>query len=184
MGDADLAFLAFDRFLGGLPAGVQLFSLLKANPRLLDLLATILGSAPRLAEQLSRRPKVLDAVLDPGFFDLAAHGSRDGAADRRGDARRACALDEVADRARIVGKEQAFRIGVRVLSETAGAAEAGLAFSQLAGPAARPPACGGDGGRGAPPRPRAGRAQRRDRHGQARRPRDDGGLRPRPDHRL
>jgi glutamine synthetase adenylyltransferase len=41
--------------------------------------------------------------------------------------------DEVADRARIVGKEQAFRIGVRVLSETAGAAETGLAFSQLAG---------------------------------------------------
>ncbi len=67
-GDADQAFLAFDRFLGGLPAGVQLFSLLKANPRLLDLIATILGTAPRLAEQLSRRPKVLDAVLEPDFF--------------------------------------------------------------------------------------------------------------------
>ncbi len=36
MGDADQAFLAFDKFIGGLPAGVQLFSLLKANPRLLD----------------------------------------------------------------------------------------------------------------------------------------------------
>ncbi len=132
MGDADLAFLAFDRFLGGLPAGVQLFSLLKANPRLLDLLATILGSAPRLAEQLSRRPKVLDAVLDPGFFtslpseaemtQLIAAAMPEG-----------LELDEVADRARIIGKEQAFRIGVRVLSETAGAAETGLAFSQLAG---------------------------------------------------
>jgi glutamate-ammonia-ligase adenylyltransferase len=132
MGDADLAFLAFDRFLGGLPAGVQLFSLLKANPRLLDLLATILGSAPRLAEQLSRRPKVLDAVLDPGFFtslpseaemtQLIASAMPEG-----------LELDEVADRARVIGKEQAFRIGVRVLSETAGAAETGLAFSQLAG---------------------------------------------------
>ncbi len=48
---------------------MQLFSLLKAKPGLLDLLATLLGTAPRLAEQLSRRPKVLDAVLDPGFFD-------------------------------------------------------------------------------------------------------------------
>jgi glutamate-ammonia-ligase adenylyltransferase len=131
-GDADLAFLAFDRFLGGLPAGVQLFSLLKANPRLLDLLATILGSAPRLAEQLSRRPKVLDAVLDPGFFtslpsreemvQLIAAAMPEG-----------LALDEVADRARIVGKEQAFRIGVRVLTETAGPAETGEAFSELAG---------------------------------------------------
>jgi glutamate-ammonia-ligase adenylyltransferase len=132
MGDADLAFLAFDKFLGGLPAGVQLFSLLKANPRLLDLLATILGSAPRLAEQLSRRPKVLDAVLDPGFF---------GAMPTEHDMGQLIAsaippgvpLDEVADRARVVGKEQAFRIGVRVLSETVSAVDAGTAFSQLAG---------------------------------------------------
>ncbi len=132
MGDADLAFLAFDKFIGGLPAGVQLFSLLKANPNLLDLLATILGSAPRLAEQLSRRPKVLDAVLDPGFFGalptaeelsaLIAAAMPDGVP-----------LDEIADRARTVGKEQAFRIGVRVLSETVSAVEAGVAFSQLAG---------------------------------------------------
>ena len=132
MGDADLAFLAFDRFLKGLPAGVQLFSLLKANPKLLDLLATILGSAPRLAEQLSRRPKVLDAVLDPGFF---------GAMPSEAEIRAAIdavipdgvPLDEAADRARIIGKEQAFRIGVRVLSETVSAVEAGTAFSRLAG---------------------------------------------------
>lgn len=132
MGDADQAFLAFDKFLGGLPAGVQLFSLLKANPKLLDLLATILGSAPRLAEQLSRRPKVLDAVLDPGFF---------GAMPSDIEIERAIAaampdevpLDELADRARILGKEQAFRIGVRVLSETVSAVEAGAAFSSLAG---------------------------------------------------
>ncbi|MCA3559791.1 MAG: bifunctional [glutamine synthetase] adenylyltransferase/[glutamine synthetase]-adenylyl-L-tyrosine phosphorylase [Aestuariivirga sp.] len=132
MGDADLAFLAFDKFLSGLPAGVQLFSLLKANPKLLDLLATILGSAPRLAEQLSRRPKVLDAVLDPGFFTSlpseAEMARLIAAAMPEG-----LETGEVADRARIVGKEQAFRIGVRVLSETAGAAETGLAFSQLAG---------------------------------------------------
>jgi [glutamine synthetase] adenylyltransferase / [glutamine synthetase]-adenylyl-L-tyrosine phosphorylase len=132
MGDADLAFLAFDRFLSGLPAGVQLFSLLKANPRLLDLLATILGSAPRLAEQLSRRPKVLDAVLDPGFFGAmpseALIAQAIDAAMTDG-----LPLDEVADRARIVGKELAFRIGVRVLSETVSAVDAGTAFSQLAG---------------------------------------------------
>jgi glutamate-ammonia-ligase adenylyltransferase len=130
-GDADQAFLAFDRFLGGLPAGVQLFSLLKANPRLLDLLATILGTAPRLAEQLSRSPKVLDAVLDPGFF---------GPLPTRGEIAAAIAavipesleLDEVIDRARVLGKEQAFRIGVRVLSETLEAGDAGRAFSELA----------------------------------------------------
>ena len=132
MGDADLAFLAFDKFLSGLPTGVQLFSLLKANPRLLDLLATILGSAPRLAEQLSRRPKVLDAVLDPGFFGAmpteAEMSQLIASAMPAG-----LALDEAADRARILGKEQAFRIGVRVLSETVSAVDAGTAFSDLAG---------------------------------------------------
>ncbi|MFM8745071.1 MAG: bifunctional [glutamine synthetase] adenylyltransferase/[glutamine synthetase]-adenylyl-L-tyrosine phosphorylase [Aestuariivirga sp.] len=132
MGDADRAFLAFDRFLGGLPAGVQLFSLLKANPRLLDLIATILGSAPRLAEQLSRRPKVLDAVLDPGFFGAMPTGA-DMAQAIAAAMPDALDLDEAADRARVVGKEQAFRIGVRVLSETVSAVDAGTAFSQLAG---------------------------------------------------
>jgi [glutamine synthetase] adenylyltransferase / [glutamine synthetase]-adenylyl-L-tyrosine phosphorylase len=131
-GDSDQAFLAFDRFLAGLPAGVQLFSLLKANPRLLDLIATILGTAPRLAEQLSHRPKVLDAVLDPGFFDALPTPDEirlllDTAIPED------TPLDEAVDRARIIGKEQAFRIGVRVLSETVSSEEAGTSFSDLAG---------------------------------------------------
>jgi [glutamine synthetase] adenylyltransferase / [glutamine synthetase]-adenylyl-L-tyrosine phosphorylase len=130
-GDADAAFLAFDRFIAGLPAGVQLFSMLKANPNLLDLIATILGTAPRLAEQLSARPRVLDAVLDPGFF---------GALPRPEEVKAiiesmippAVPLDEVVDRVRIVGREQMFRVGVHVLSETVSAVEAGSAFSAIA----------------------------------------------------
>ena len=39
--DPDAAFIAFDGFLAGLPAGVQLFSLMEANPTLLDLLVDI-----------------------------------------------------------------------------------------------------------------------------------------------
>ena len=131
-GDADQAFLAFDKFLSGLPAGVQLFSLLKANPRLLHLIATILGTAPRLAEQLSRRPKVLDAVLDPGFFG-ALPTAAEIAAQLAAVIPDAVPLDEAVDRARVLGKEQAFRIGVRVLSETVEAEIAGNSFSDLAG---------------------------------------------------
>ncbi|MGE3830802.1 MAG: bifunctional [glutamine synthetase] adenylyltransferase/[glutamine synthetase]-adenylyl-L-tyrosine phosphorylase [Parvibaculaceae bacterium] len=130
-GDADLAFIAFDRFLAGLPAGVQLFSLLKSNPKLLDLLATILGSAPRLAGELSHRPKVLDAVLDPGFFGplpKAPEMAKLVAAIVPDDT----PLDEAIDRVRVVAKEQAFRIGVRILAESVSAAEAGVAFSDLA----------------------------------------------------
>jgi len=67
--DPDEAFGRFDNFLSGLPAGVQLFSLFYANPQLLDLVAEIMGTAPRLAEWLSRKPILLDAVLSPDFFD-------------------------------------------------------------------------------------------------------------------
>ncbi len=66
--DPDAAFAQFDRFLTNLPAGVQLFSLFLARPELLRRVAGIVGSAPRLAEHLSRAPATLDAILDPGFL--------------------------------------------------------------------------------------------------------------------
>ncbi|HEY8193853.1 MAG TPA: bifunctional [glutamine synthetase] adenylyltransferase/[glutamine synthetase]-adenylyl-L-tyrosine phosphorylase, partial [Hyphomicrobium sp.] len=63
--DPDGAIASFDRFLSELPSGVQLFSLLKAQPGLIRLFADIMGSAPRLARILSKRRRLLDAVLDP-----------------------------------------------------------------------------------------------------------------------
>ena len=68
LADANAALARFDRFLNGLPAGVQLFSLLTANPGLLDLLAEIIGDAPRLANYLSQNTSVLDAVLAQDFW--------------------------------------------------------------------------------------------------------------------
>jgi glutamate-ammonia-ligase adenylyltransferase len=64
----DAAFLSFDRFLASLPSGVQLFSLFYANPEMLELVAEIMGSAPRLAEQLAQHPLLLDAVLSTDFL--------------------------------------------------------------------------------------------------------------------
>ena len=52
----DLAFLAFDKFIAGLPAGVQLFSMLKANPNLLDLIATISGNRAAPGRTIERPP--------------------------------------------------------------------------------------------------------------------------------
>ncbi|MGH6874725.1 MAG: bifunctional [glutamine synthetase] adenylyltransferase/[glutamine synthetase]-adenylyl-L-tyrosine phosphorylase, partial [Aestuariivirgaceae bacterium] len=119
-GDADRAFMAFDRFLAGLSAGVQIFSMLKANPSLLDLLARVLGMAPRLAEELSKRPKVLDAVLDRrSFGSLPDRGELDTlTADLAAET---SSFEEALDQARIIGKEQMFRIGVRILTETVSA---------------------------------------------------------------
>ena len=62
----DVVF-TFDRFLSGLPAGIQFFSILKSNPSLSDLLIKILSAAPRLASQISSKPHVFDAMIDPQF---------------------------------------------------------------------------------------------------------------------
>ena len=64
--------MRFDEFLAGLPAGIQLFSLLQSNPALLKLMATIMGAAPRLAAIITRRPHVFDGLLDPALLVGAA----------------------------------------------------------------------------------------------------------------
>ena len=66
--DPDVAFAQFDRFLSNLPSGVQLFSLFLARPHFLELLAKIVGSAPRLATYLARNPAIMDALLDADFL--------------------------------------------------------------------------------------------------------------------
>ena len=110
---------------------MQLFSLLAANPSLLRLIADIMGTAPRLARILGRRPRLLDAVLDPGFFGAVPAPAKlkelVGAALAE-----ASDYQEALDRARIVGREQAFLIGVRVISGTLSARQAGAAYADLA----------------------------------------------------
>jgi glutamate-ammonia-ligase adenylyltransferase len=130
-GHPDQALLAFDRFIAGLPAGVQLFSMFKANPFLLELVATVLGSAPRLAQSLSRRPRQLEAVLDPAFFGPMPEAAELQEAFRNLNAKIA-SLEDMLDATRVEAREKALRIGMRILSETVSAEQAGLAYSNLA----------------------------------------------------
>lgn len=129
--EPDRAFATFDRFLSELPTGVQLFALLKANPGLLKMVADIMGTAPRLAHILSRRRRLLDAVIDPRTFStLPGAAELDNVISTEigisGD------VQEALDRARVVGSEQAFLIGVRVLSGSINARQAGGAYALLA----------------------------------------------------
>ena len=128
---ADEALLRFDAFLSGLPAGIQLFSLLQTNPALLDLLATIMGAAPRLATIITRRPHVFDGLLDPAlvselptkaYLEARLNAFLEGARLH----------EEVLDRLRIFAAEQKFLIGIRLLTGAIDARRAGKAFSDLA----------------------------------------------------
>ncbi len=128
---ADEALMRFDEFLAGLPAGIQLFSLLQSKPALLKLLATIMGAAPRLAAVITRRPHVFDGLLDPAL--LTELPDRAYLADRLtafidGDR----VYEDVLDRLRIFASEQKLLIGVRLLAGSIDAARAGTAFSDLA----------------------------------------------------
>ncbi len=127
----DTAFIRFDQFAARLPAGVQFFSLLYANPALLELVAEIMGSAPRLAEQLARQPILLDGVLSADFFEalpekpaLAAEYARllAGARD----------FSDVLDLARRWTNDRKFQIGVHLLRGRIDGAAAGAAFADVA----------------------------------------------------
>lgn len=129
--DPDRALSTFDKVVAAMPAGVQLFSLLAANPSLTRLIADIMGTAPRLAAILARRPRLLDAVLDPGFFGaVPTPGKLKEIVE--GALREARDYQEALDRARIVGREQGFLIGVRVISGTITPLQAGVAYATLA----------------------------------------------------
>ena len=128
---ADEALIRFDEFLSGLPAGIQLFSLLQSNPALLELLSGIMGAAPRLAAIITRRPHVFDGLLDPALMSELPNKAY--LAERLETFMAgAVSYEETLDRLRIFGAEQKFLIGIRLLTGAIDAARAGKAFSDLA----------------------------------------------------
>ena len=127
----DQALVAFDRFLSKLPAGVQLFSLFRANPQMIDLLIDILGTAPSLSEYLSQNVQVLDAVIGGSFWD-----DWPGEVELRTQLIQRLAAETDYERqldlSRRWSKEWHFRIGVHVLRRLIDAEQAGREYADLA----------------------------------------------------
>ena len=125
------ALLNLDLFLQNLPAGVQLFSLFKANPALLELVAAIMGSAPGLAAHLARRAILLDSVLSPDFYRPLPPVS-EMTADLAGILGRVDHEQDILDLARRWANDRRFQIGVQQLKHITRPAQAGLAYSDVA----------------------------------------------------
>ena len=125
------ALLAFDGFLEGLPAGVQLLSLFEANPQLIDLLLDIAGTAPALSAYLARNPGVFDAVIAGDFFarwpGLEALTREAGALMAAEDD-----YERKLDAIRRWRREWLFRVGVHHLRGLISAARAGEQYAELA----------------------------------------------------
>jgi glutamate-ammonia-ligase adenylyltransferase len=92
-----------------------------------------LATAPRLADRDRTAAACARCAARAGLLRRAAgaHAELARAAERDAWRGRSC-YEEVLDRARIFGQEQAFLIGVRVLAGTVSAEAAGQAFARLA----------------------------------------------------
>jgi len=111
--DPDHALARWETLLARLPSAVNLFRLFEQRPGLLALVLRVLTLAPPLADELARRPDLLDRLIDRSAFDLPGTVEALAARMQRGEAdddyeRR---LDRIR---RIVGEER-FALGVQLI---------------------------------------------------------------------
>ena len=113
--DPDFAFARFNDFLTGLPSGIQIFSLFQSNPDLLNLITDIVGTAPRLSAQLSRRPVTLDSLLDPNFNQPLSDAD-EVLQELQSYMSGITHFEDMLDATRRWHRENIFRIGTQILS--------------------------------------------------------------------
>ena len=123
------ALEGFHQFLGGLPAGVAIFSLLSANPNLIRLLAEVLGSAPRQAKRLTRNPAMLEGLLRAEFY-LPIHSKQELAAELAQEF--AISKEEPPITIRRWLKDKKFQLAVQLLTNQNNAFDASPHYTNLA----------------------------------------------------
>ncbi len=121
----------FDDLVSRLPAGVNFFRLLGARQNLANHLATILSHAPVLADQLGRRPELLDGLIDESAFapaptvdKLIEEFSR---SDRAGED-----YQLILDRVRRRVNEARFALGVQLIVAHSDPIEVAEGYSRIA----------------------------------------------------
>lgn len=132
-GEPDAAFERFHEFFSGLTSGVQVMSLMLAEPALTRDVIETMAFAPKLAADLARRPALMDSMLEPSFR-ASVVSDAPGARERRlrEQMQRAPEFEGQLNVARRFHREEAFRIGYQLLRGAIGATEAGVAYADLA----------------------------------------------------
>jgi glutamate-ammonia-ligase adenylyltransferase len=129
--DAMRAMNRFDDIVGKLPSGVNFYRLLDARPGLAQLLATILSHGPALAEQLGRRPELLDGLIDASALEPAPPVDdliRSFARAERADEDYQLVLDRVRRRV----NERRFALGVQLVAAHSDPLEVAAGYARVA----------------------------------------------------
>lgn len=127
----DDAFAAFDGFLRGLPAGVQIFSLFLNRPDVFERLVRIMTVSPFLAREVARRAYLAEALIESGWPD--AEPTRDSLDARLGV--RLAAVDGyegVLNAVRRWASEESFSVAAQLLVELVGPNAAAARFTLIA----------------------------------------------------
>jgi [glutamine synthetase] adenylyltransferase / [glutamine synthetase]-adenylyl-L-tyrosine phosphorylase len=111
--DPDRALNRLGDIIERLSSGVNFFRLLEARPALAGLLAKVLAHAPALAEQLGRRPELLEGLFDASSFAMPP--SANEFADQLAKAMRGHPYDVALDRTRRLVNERRFALGVQLI---------------------------------------------------------------------
>jgi len=112
-GDPNHALNRLSDIIERLSSGVNLFRLLEARPPLAKLLAKLLAHAPTLADQLGRRPELLEGLFDASSFAMPPPA--DEFAALLAEAMRGQPYDVGLDRARRLVNERRFALGVQLI---------------------------------------------------------------------
>jgi len=124
------ALLRLDALLERLPSAINIFRLLEARPGLATLLAAILSHAPTLADDLGRRPDLLDGLIDATAFepvgDVAALEAIMRAGEAGGDYQ--SRLDHVR---RVVG-ELRFALGAQIVAGASDPLDVAAGYARVA----------------------------------------------------
>ncbi len=129
--DPIAALNRFDTVVDRLPSGVNFFRLLEAQPAVVDYLASILSHAPTLADQLGRRPELLDGLIDASAFEPARDVealAADFARRERRDEDYQMLLDRV--RARVNGVR--FALGAQIVLARSDPLDAARGYARVA----------------------------------------------------
>lgn len=128
--DPAAALVRLDRLLERLPSAVNIFRLLEARPALATLFAALLSHAPTLADELARRPDLLDGLLDTSAMEPVGEVAALAAEMRRFEPRAdyGAKLEHVR---RIVGDKR-FALGTQIIAAAADPLAVSAGYARVA----------------------------------------------------